>query len=73
VVAATASGHAQSDAGAFPAGFHDGFVLSRLVQSRQPVSGLVASIRAAVDPIADRPRGLRLPVQPRGIPAHLSP
>ena len=44
VVAATASGHAQSDAGAFPAGFHDGFVLSRLVQSRQPVSGLVVSI-----------------------------
>ena len=44
VVAATASGQAQSDAEAFPAGFHDGFVLSRLVQSRQPVSGLVVSI-----------------------------
>ncbi len=29
---------------AFPAGFHDGDVLSRLVQSRQPVSGLVVSI-----------------------------
>jgi hypothetical protein len=28
----------------FQAGFHDGHVLSRLVQSRQPVSGLVVSI-----------------------------
>jgi len=27
-----------------PAGFHEGFVLSQLVQSRQPVSGLVVSI-----------------------------
>jgi hypothetical protein len=27
-----------------PSGFHDGFVLSQLVQSRQPVSGLVVSI-----------------------------
>jgi len=29
---------------AVPSGFHDNFVLSRLVQSRQPVSGLVVSI-----------------------------
>jgi hypothetical protein len=28
----------------FPAGFHDGFVLSQLVQRHQPVSGLVVSI-----------------------------
>ncbi len=27
-----------------PAGFHDGYVLTRLVQNRQPVSGLVVSI-----------------------------
>lgn len=27
-----------------PAGFHEGYILSRLVQSRQPVSGLVVSI-----------------------------
>jgi hypothetical protein len=29
---------------ALPAGFHDGFVLTRLVQSRQPITGLVVSI-----------------------------
>jgi hypothetical protein len=29
---------------ALPAGFQDGFVLSKLVQSRQPISGLVVSI-----------------------------
>lgn len=28
----------------FQTGFHDGFVLSKLVQSRQPISGLVVSI-----------------------------
>ncbi len=28
----------------FPAGFHEGFVLSQLVQNRKPVSGLVVSI-----------------------------
>lgn len=45
VVAATASTNAQSVAGAaVPAGFHEGYILSRLVQSRQPVSGLVVSI-----------------------------
>ena len=32
-----------------PAGFHEGFVLSQLVQSRQPVSGLVVSIGVNAD------------------------
>jgi hypothetical protein len=32
------------DEPALPAGFQDGFVLTRLVESRQPVSGLVVSI-----------------------------
>jgi hypothetical protein len=32
------------NAGLVPAGFHDGFILSKLVQKRQPVSGLVVSI-----------------------------
>ncbi len=32
---------------ALPAGFQDGFVLTRLVESRQPVSGLVVSIGAS--------------------------
>ncbi len=45
MLAAAASANAQSAAGAtVPAGFHDGYILSRLVQSRQPVSGLVVSI-----------------------------
>ncbi len=35
---------APKDSGEVPAGFHDGFVLSQLVQSRKPVSGLVVSI-----------------------------
>lgn len=30
--------------GPVPAGFHDGFILSKLLQERQPVSGLVVSI-----------------------------
>jgi hypothetical protein len=42
VVAATATTNGQS--AAVPAGFHEGYILSRLVQSRQPVSGLVVSI-----------------------------
>lgn len=32
------------DGAPVPAGFHDGFILSKLVQKRQPVSGLVVSI-----------------------------
>jgi hypothetical protein len=39
------------------AGFHDGFVLSKLVQSRQPVSGLVVSIGVS----APRNSGGKLP------------
>ncbi len=41
VVSATAT---QAAAAPVPAGFHENYVLSRLVQSRQPVSGLVVSI-----------------------------
>jgi hypothetical protein len=44
VVAETSSQNAQAPDVAVPAGFHDGFVLSRLVQSHKPVSGLVVSI-----------------------------
>jgi hypothetical protein len=50
VVAATASDRTRSASDAFPAGFHDGFVLSRLVQKRQPVSGLVVSIGVNTPP-----------------------
>jgi hypothetical protein len=50
VVAATASDRARSASDPFPAGFHDGFVLSRLVQKRQPVSGLVVSIGVNTPP-----------------------
>ncbi len=43
--AAAESSPAISQNGAVvPAGFHEGFVLSQLVQNRQPVSGLVVSI-----------------------------
>jgi hypothetical protein len=42
VVAATNS--TQASEISLPAGFQDGFVLNKLVQSRQPVSGLVVSI-----------------------------
>jgi hypothetical protein len=42
VVAATSNG--SSPAEVVPAGFHDNYILSRLLQSRQPVSGLVVSI-----------------------------
>ena len=37
----------------FPAGFHEGFVLSQLVQSRKPVSGLVVSIGVNAPRAAD--------------------
>jgi hypothetical protein len=50
VSAATASDRARSASDPFPAGFHDGFVLSRLVQKRQPVSGLVVSIGVNTPP-----------------------
>jgi len=36
--------HSRQSSAEFPAGFHNGFVLSQLVQSRKPVSGLVVSI-----------------------------
>lgn len=38
---------AQAESDRLPAGFQDGFVLKRLVESRQPVSGLVISIGAS--------------------------
>ena len=41
---ASASTNAQGENAVVPAGFHEGYILSRLVQSRQPVSGLVVSI-----------------------------
>ncbi len=44
VAAATVSQRAQETSTGVPAGFHEGFVLSQLVQSRKPVSGLVVSI-----------------------------
>ncbi|HEY1759674.1 MAG TPA: hypothetical protein VGG72_30150 [Bryobacteraceae bacterium] len=57
VVAATASPAPKSLAAepSLPAGFQDGFVLSRLVATRQPVSGLVVSIGAGASPDASRP------------------
>jgi hypothetical protein len=42
VVAATHS--SKSDPASLPAGFQEGFVLNKLVQSRQPITGLVVSI-----------------------------
>jgi hypothetical protein len=48
VVAATAfDASAQAAEPSLPSGFQDGFVLTRLVESRQPVSGLVVSIGAS--------------------------
>ncbi len=44
VVAATNSSTTDQAERALPAGFQDGFVLNQLVQSRQPVTGLVVSI-----------------------------
>ena len=50
--------------GALPAGFQDGFVLSRLVESRQPVSGLVVSIgTGAVQSGALLPANVRALIQ----------
>ena len=46
-----------------PAGFHDGYVLSRLVQSRQPVSGLVVSIGVNVT----RKAGGSMPSEVKGL------
>jgi hypothetical protein len=43
-MAAGTSTDAQGETAVVPAGFHEGYILSRLVQSRQPVSGLVVSI-----------------------------
>ena len=43
-MAASTLANAPAEIAAVPAGFHDGYILSRLVQSRQPVSGLVVSI-----------------------------
>jgi hypothetical protein len=43
-VAATTTPSVQPVDAAVPTGFHEGYILSRLVQSRQPVSGLVVSI-----------------------------
>lgn len=47
VMAATASNASGAAESSLPAGFQDGFVLTRLVESRQPVSGLVVSIGAS--------------------------
>jgi hypothetical protein len=48
VVAATDStAPSQPSASPLPAGFQDGFVLTRLVERRQPISGLVVSIGVA--------------------------
>lgn len=44
VMAATTTGSYAVPEAALPAGFQDGFVLTKLVESRQPVSGLVVSI-----------------------------
>jgi hypothetical protein len=43
-MAASASANMQGETTVVPAGFHEGYILSRLVQTRQPVSGLVVSI-----------------------------
>jgi hypothetical protein len=58
VMDATASGaSAQAAEPALPSGFQDGFVLTRLVESHQPVSGLVISIGA----ISSEASGASLP------------
>ncbi len=55
-VAATASAASEQRRSepALPAGFQDGFVLTRLMESRQPVSGLVVSIGASASQDANR-------------------
>jgi hypothetical protein len=52
--ALAATEHALSAVHALPAGFQDGFTLTRLVASRQPVSGLVVSIGASAAQDANR-------------------
>jgi hypothetical protein len=55
VVAATnSSSSAQAGERSLPAGFQDGFVLSKLVQSHQPITGLVVSIGVNASRKADR-------------------
>ena len=55
VVAATnSSATAQAAEPSLPAGFQDGFVLTQLVQSRRPVSGLVVSIGVNAQRKSDR-------------------
>ncbi len=67
VVAATASAPSEQLRGepALPAGLQDGFVLTRLVESRQPVSGLVVSIGASASQDTNRslPAGVRALIQ----------
>jgi hypothetical protein len=59
LMAATSSGAPTSSEpnfeAALPAGFQDGFVLTRLVENRQPVSGLVVSIGAGTSQDTNRP------------------
>jgi hypothetical protein len=49
VAATNHSMSAQAADDSIPAGFHDGFVLNSLVQSRQPITGLVVSIGVKAD------------------------
>jgi hypothetical protein len=53
VVAATDSSAGDNNR-SFPAGFQDGYVLNQLVQSRQPVTGLVVSIGVNASRKGDR-------------------
>ncbi len=66
VVAATASdASAQAAEPILPSGFQDGFVLTRLVESRQPVSGLVVSIGASAsqNTVGSLPSDVRMLIQ----------
>ena len=69
VVAATAAQRAESSLTEVPAGFHDGFVLSRLLKSRKPVSGLVVSIGVHTGglggngPASSQPDAIRVLIQ----------
>jgi hypothetical protein len=47
VAATTSDASTQASEPILPSGFQDGYVLTRLVESRQPVSGLVVSIGAS--------------------------
>src|SRR5579883_3601980 len=53
LTSATISQRNQENSTEFPAGFHEGFVLSQLVQSRKPVSGLVVSIGVSAPRMED--------------------